>query len=140
METEIEPEDVSKEVSKDEQSPDSAPVQQDSVNLELYEQSVRNREADLLNHTAPHNQTRNNLTTKLDSIDNMQNNYQNGSSSTPSSNGDSSHHNDLADISVNQANNFVAQNGHSKNQINELNNFINNSENQYNSMAVDNAV
>lgn len=96
---------------------------QSITNESSYEQSVRDREEHLLNHTAPHNQASRYMNK---SEVQESNSYQNGTS-----NGESK---------TVQSNNYATQNGHSKNQ--ELNNFINNSnDNQFNNLvALDNSV
>lgn len=93
-----------------------------------YELSVRQREEALLSHTAPHN---------LAAVNSFQNGAPPTNGTALPSNGDSAKERELAPANSH----YPVQNGHSKSQMNELNNFINtNSENQYINVALDNAV
>lgn len=93
-----------------------------------YELSVRQREEALFSHTPPHN---------MPAVNSFQNGAPPTNGTAPPSNGDSAKERELAPANSH----YPVQNGHSKSQMNELNNFINtNSENQYNNVALDNAV
>lgn len=114
-----------------------------------YEISVRQREEDLLNHMAHHNQT--SLTSQpiaqtfavKQEIDIVTNNgrtpLQNGTPAPSNGSIEQLKDHSPVDNGISQSNNYTSQNGHSKNEINELSNFLNNSENQFN-MALDNTV
>ncbi|XP_077291028.1 MAP7 domain containing protein ensconsin isoform X2 [Arctopsyche grandis] len=114
-----------------------------------YEISVRQREEDLLNHMAHHNQTSPTsqpiaqtfaVKQELDIVtNNGRTPLQNGTPAPSNGSIEQLKDHSPVDNGISQSNNYTSQNGHSKNEINELSNFLNNSENQFN-MALDNTV
>lgn len=94
-----------------------------------YEMSVRQREEDLLNHLAQHNQPTGvpqplaqSFSLKQEIETGINNSVQNGTPSNGSIEQFKDRHQSL-DNGVNQTNNYTSQNGHSKNEINS---FLNN--------------
>lgn len=120
--------DVDTDQQKSAESIDDQKMSQSQTSIDKeseYEMSVRQREEDLLNHLAQHNQptgVSQSFPLKQEVETGMNNFAQNGTPSNGSIEQFKDHHQSL-DNGVNQTNNYNSQNGHSKN---EINNFLNN--------------